>query len=914
MVPDVTTAAATDVKPYGATLNGAVKLDKAGSAKCWFVWGTTKAFGHRTPCEPEEVSEPPEESAVHATLSPATDSELQPDTTYYYRLQATNHSEITDPGKESQDQQFTTTGPTEEASVSDVASSSATLNATIDPHERPTTYYFQYGTASTTGCEANPSSCTSVPAAPGEAVGSGDSAVTVKPLHVDGLLAGTVYHYRVVAVSDIEVAAGQFEEATFDSPDQTFTPQLSGSVFALPDGRQWEMVSPPNKYGALIEPDDGPAVDVTEASVDGGAFTYVTTAPTESVPRGNTNYAQNFSIRSSDGWSNQDIATPNGTATGVTVGNGQEYRFFSPDLSRAIAEPFGADTTFTPISGEETSPEATERTPYVREDFTCRATPATCYTPLLTEADVAPGVKFGEGPERDPEAFVGATPDLSHVVLQTNMPLTGTSAGLFEWAAGHLQLVSVLPEAEGGRPASSSVYGGAEPTTFGSETRNAISEDGSRIIWSTTSNPGALYMRDTVTQETVRLDLPKAECLKEGTCGSEKTRPHFDMASSDESRVFFTDTQRLTADSRGRDLGSTEEPDLYVCQMVEVEEAGQKKLKCDLTDLTPDSNPDGENADVQDAILDASEDGSYVYFVADGVLGDGAEHGATPGNCRGSDGVGVCNLYVVHYDGSEWEEPTFITALSGADSDDWRYGELLEHTSRSSPDGRYLAFMSQQDLTGYDTADVVGDAPDEEVYLYHAETSPSGMLESGKLVCASCNPTGARPVGELEPAAADPLVDARTLWTRRWLAADVPGWTGYGLGTGASQPRYLSDSGRLFFNSHEALVPEDVNGTWDVYEYEPPGVGACTVDVLAFSERSGGCVGLISAGESAEESAFLDASESGGDVFFLTLSQLAPQDYDHSLDVYDARECSSESPCFPTPARTAAVVHHRSVV
>jgi hypothetical protein len=106
----------------------------------------------------------------------------------------------------------------------------------------------------------------------------------------------------------------------------------------------------------------------------------------------------------------------------------------------------------------------------------------------------------------------------------------------------------------------------------------------------------------------------------------------------------------------------------------------------------------------------------------------------------------------------------------------------------------------------------------------------------------------------------------------------------------------------LFFNSHEALVPQDVNGTWDVYEYEPPGVGSCTTSSTTFGSRSAGCVNLISSGESAEESEFLDASENGSDVFFLTASRLVPQDIDNNFDVYDARECTSESQCFPTPA------------
>jgi hypothetical protein len=135
----------------------------------------------------------------------------------------------------------------------------------------------------------------------------------------------------------------------------------------------------------------------------------------------------------------------------------------------------------------------------------------------------------------------------------------------------------------------------------------------------------------------------------------------------------------------------------------------------------------------------------------------------------------------------------------------------------------------------------------------------------------------------------------------------VPGWT-----TPVYQSRYLSDNGRLFFDARGALVPQDVNGTWDAYQYEPPGVGGCSTASPTFSARSGGCVGLVSSGTSAEESMFIDASETGGrdgeghegggDVFFYTAARLAPQDFDTSLDLYDAHECSPGSPCLPTHA------------
>ena len=62
-------------------------------------------------------------------------------------------------------------------------------------------------------------------------------------MHLQGLLPGTTYHYRVVAVN----ALG---ETHIEGPDQTFTTQAAGAAFTLPDGRQWEMVTPPDKHGA----------------------------------------------------------------------------------------------------------------------------------------------------------------------------------------------------------------------------------------------------------------------------------------------------------------------------------------------------------------------------------------------------------------------------------------------------------------------------------------------------------------------------------------------------------------------------------------------------------------------------------------------------------------------------------------
>ena len=123
-----------------------------------------------------------------------------------------------------------------------------------------------------------------------------------------------------------------------------------------------------------------------------------------------------------------------------------------------------------------------------------------------------------------------------------------------------------------------------------------------------------------------------------------------------------------------------------------------------------------------------------------------------------------------------------------------------------------------------------------------------------------------------------------------------------GAGGTLPQPRYLGNSGRLFFDSQDSLSAFDTNeGVEDVYQFEPEGVGGCG--------REGGCVGLISAGSEAVDSNFLAADESGKNVFFTTRDRLVGADTDELIDLYDAREGGgfpppvSEPPPGEAPAR-----------
>ena len=64
-------------------------------------------------------------------------------------------------------------------------------------------------------------------------------------------------------------------------------------------------------------------------------------------------------------------------------------------------------------------------------------------------------------------------------------------------------------------------------------------------------------------------------------------------------------------------------------------------------------------------------------------------------------------------------------------------------STRVTADGLQLAFMSSGHPTGYDNSDRVSSKADAEVYRYDASANGG----AGELLCASCNPWGARPVG-----------------------------------------------------------------------------------------------------------------------------------------------------------------------
>jgi hypothetical protein len=842
--PAVETDPETGTTSWGVQPTGSLNALGEGEASCRFAWGVSQALGQQASCLGVSGPSP---VPVHASLTG-----LEPDTQYFYRLQSTNKNGA-DRGEASETYGFTTPGPgLRGESVSEVTSSSATFEGTVALHDAPnylpklegaervqdlqgatsapTSYYFQYSTQPTSVCVPEPGKCASAPLSPASAGSATTEEVNVSQ-HVQGLAANTTYHYRLVAENEALPEKKPGELVAFYGPDRTFTTQGAGGPVVLPDNRAWELVSPADKLGAQI-------FSAGPGAAGGDHFTFLTNRPTEPEPPGSPSQGvQVLSTRVAPGvWSSVDIALSRNRAEGFKVEKeeGREYRFFSEDFSSAVAEPESAVTGGNFLVPEGTFPVPTEHTPFLRHNTTCAATPAICYEPLLDSEDITSGLKDEGNVE-----FVDATPDGSHLFINSGVqltpaPLAPGGEGLYEWSAARppaqrLSLVNVTP---GGEPLPKNIA--------------AVTADGSRIVLGCGGKDqfegcGDLYVRDLPGGEVAPLTVNEAGSVVPGGSG-------WAGESADASRLFFTFGEPLTKDA--------EPSGLYVCQLAAA------PLKCAVKDLTPKpaaGEPGFREPHGVITTLGVSRDGSRVYFLAQGVLAAGAKAGAP-------------NLYVAHEQEGKWST-SYIASPPGVGFDS---------SHRLSPDGRWLSFSTSTPLTGYDNRDAKTGEPDNEVYVYDADT--------GRLACASCNPSGARPIGgsEVPP----------TQYQREFLQA---------------QPlsRVIDDSGRLFFNSNDALVPQDINGNTDVYEFEPAGVGSCAPASTTFNAATGGCTSLISSGVASGPSEFLDASATGADVFFSTRERLVPQDIDNVVDVYDAHECTASSPCpassiLPPPCTTEA--------
>ena len=198
--PSATTNAATNVTSTSAQMNGTINPNGA-STSAYFQWGLTTSYGNTTgPGTFTGTSS----TSINSVLSGASSN-----TTYHYRVVATNSGGTTN----GSDRSFTTGSPPQTPpsattnSASNVTSTSAQMNATINPNGASTSAYFQWGLTTSYGNST----------APGTFTGTGSTSINSV---LSGATSSTTYHYRVVATNSGGTTNGSDRSFTTSPPAQ----------------------------------------------------------------------------------------------------------------------------------------------------------------------------------------------------------------------------------------------------------------------------------------------------------------------------------------------------------------------------------------------------------------------------------------------------------------------------------------------------------------------------------------------------------------------------------------------------------------------------------------------------------------------------------------------------------------------
>ncbi len=184
--PTARTTAATSIARTAANLNGQVTPNKAATTY-WFEYGMDTSFGNTNATQ--TVGNGSAAVGVSFTLSG-----LAPANTYYYRLNAQNQFGTVNGATQS----FKTLGPAASAApvvntliASPVATTTATVRATVNPSDAQTTYWFEYSTDSLLGSVLLKTTAQ-------KTIGAGANTTEVTA-NLSSLKPATNYYYRVVA-------------------------------------------------------------------------------------------------------------------------------------------------------------------------------------------------------------------------------------------------------------------------------------------------------------------------------------------------------------------------------------------------------------------------------------------------------------------------------------------------------------------------------------------------------------------------------------------------------------------------------------------------------------------------------------------------------------------------------------------
>jgi DNA-binding beta-propeller fold protein YncE len=785
---------------------------------------------------------------------------LTPETVYRYRVLASNAD---GEGNSPVEGSFESGPPIEiEDFASEVGTGSARLVAIVNPRGLPTTGYFEY-VSEAQYQESGFAQAIQIPNVRGGAepldLGEGEAWVT-KSVSVQ-LQPGSAYRMRFVGTDpllDEPVIGPERAFRTFIPEGSAACPQneafRGGFSSHLPDCRAYELVSPLDKEGGdIVAQEDtasNPAV-LSQSAVSGEKLAYGSYrafGDAKAAPRTSQYIAQ----RTPGGWVSHYALGPRGRITELVLNaQNSELRQLSPDLCqgwvRTVAEPILAPNA---VEGQMNL--------YRRHDQAADCGGAESWEAISTVPPPPPLDGYGVDFEVQGTSVDGGT---AIYIAKANLqsegavqppPLKGDEPQLYyqEPGEGFPHFVCVMPN---GTAAKKGCGAGTSTASFGGIARTAsltgaISEDGSRVFWSTPAlDPGKIYLRENPGAAESAAKDGSGNCLPEegAACTIAVSKAGEELSGTSSA----TSSSQFWAADPGGDKA------LYSTQT--------SPASSDLYLFDVDTRTTTLIAHKVIGVLGESRDLGRIYLASEEAL-TGEEE-----NSGGQRAVaGKANVYL--YAAGNFR---FVARLSASDANS-QVGALnpkpATRTVRVTPNGEAVAFMSNGNLTGYESADARNGEADTEVYLYDA----GGNGGTGKLVCASCNPTGGRPAGQERAA----------ITQHFWAAAWLPVWrTSLYAGTFLS-----SDGTRLYFESSDAMAPRDTNGGVDVYQWEAPGSGGCSTASTSYSPQDEGCVSPISSGQGAGNAELLDASPRGDDVFFTTAQSLLPEDYG-LVDAYDAR-------------------------
>jgi hypothetical protein len=786
--------------------------------------------------------------------------------------------------------------------ASSAGADQAVLQAQINSHFwLSTTYFVEYGLGkcSEGGCPDKQ------PIPPAKLTSGSNLPVLTGGVFIQGLTPATSYHFRFVAATRFEggseeevVVKGVGGEPGMDGSEATFTTREAvlparlncanqqfrdGLSARLADCRAYEMVSPVDKGGADVVAVNAPVAEVParldQSAASGEAVTY-SAYRAFANPAAAPYSSQLLSRRGVDGWSTESISPARGEGLASVLETGDtEYQAFTGGLCQGwlrlafIAEP-------------QLDPAELREFPNLFRRGNCTAQSGGAYDALTTVEPPHLSIEQRQffnpqvqGVSADGRCTVFRAPDTLTPEAPIR-PVAEIENILYEDCDGTLRLIAILPN---GTPSQSPSTAGvgiesealSQFQLRGAGAYGAVSRDGTSIYWTARGEgPGTLYRR--INADRPQSAITSGECIEpENACTLPVSQlvssaaARFWTASPDGSRAIFSIGERLYEYA----AADPAEPEVALL---------------------------AEGVGNSMGMLGASENASRLYFASRKVLAPGAVSGKP-------------NLYFLELG----EEARFIGILDQSDLNENLFRskaiayEPGFRAARVSPDGLQAAFMSSAPLTGFDNTDQRNGEADREVFVYDARADGG----QGRLVCVSCDPSGARPLGQniTNSPSAPPV----------WAAARIPNWTsslypGNPLTTDGS-------SVRLFFDSFVPLSPRDVNGHADVYEWQSAaGKAACEeAGAETYVPAAAGCLSLISSGQGDQDSEFIDADPAGKNVFFATGASLLPQD-PGLIDIYNAREgggfpvvttqppcegeaCQQGSPEPPLPAPTSNV-------